>query len=132
MGNGESKQRKRSGSKQSNTPGSPTTSENNQTSLNNAPTPGMQPTTSRGMIRSPSGADIQDKSSGFLPVDKLGKLLVKKTESEQGVSGILPETFVKYVFPKYPELGHRLFHYFYMQSHAKTKHLGVSISFIDN
>lgn len=117
MGNGESKSRR--GSKQS------TTAEVKATSADKSPVSNAaQPTTSRGMIRSPSGADIQDRSVGFQPVDKLGKFLVKKTESQCNVSGILPEIFVKYVFPKYPELGHRLFHYFYMQSHAKTKHLG--------
>lgn len=59
------------------------------------------------MTRSPSGADIKDTQANFLPVEKLAKLLVKKTEQQHGVNGILPDIFVQNVFPKYPNLGHR-------------------------
>lgn len=91
-----------------------------------SPTVQPQPTTTRGMTRSPSGADIHDKlHTQFVPVEKLAKILVKRTENEFNVTGIVSDVFIKYVFPRYPDLGARLFHYFYIQSHAKTKHLGA-------
>lgn len=118
MGNSNSRgeQRKRSGSKQS-----------NNSPEHSSPTSSAGPSTvlPRGMIRSPSGADIQDKSTVFVPVEKLAKLLAKKNETEFGVSGITAQIFVKYVFPAYPELGERLFNHFYVSSRAKTQHLGV-------
>ena len=90
-------ERKRSGSKDS--------QGSLQASNNQSPSKDAVP--KLGMIRSPSGADIKDTQANFLPVEKLAKLLVKKTEQEHGVSGILSDVFVKYVFPKYPNLGHR-------------------------
>lgn len=82
----------------------------------------------RGMIRSPSGADFQDKSTTkFAPIDELAKLLAKKNESEgSGSNGITDHVFTKYVFPRQPELGMRLFKHFHVLSHAKTQHLGVT------
>lgn len=101
MGNTNSgAERKRSGSKDSQG------SIQQATSTNHSPSKDAQPAI-RGMTRSPSGADIKDTQANFLPVEKLAKLLVKKTEQEYGVSGILSDVFVKYVFPKYPNLGHR-------------------------
>ena len=85
------------------------------------------PTKSSGMIRSPSGADFQDKNqTKFAPIDELAKILAKKNEQEGGGSGITDHTFTKYVFPRHPELGMRLFRHFHTLSHAKTKHLGVT------
>ena len=96
--------RKRSGSKDSQT------SQSLHSSSQKSPTKEAIPTTaSKGMTRSASGADIKDTQANFLPVEKLAKLLVKRTEQEHGVSGVLSDVFVKYVFPKYPELGHRYF-----------------------
>lgn len=81
-----------------------------------------------GMIRSPSGADFQDKSTTkFAPIDELAKILAKKNESEgSGSNGITDHVFTKYVFPQHPELGMRLFKHFHVLSHAKTQHLGVT------
>lgn len=85
------------------------------------------PTKSLGMIRSPSGADFQDKNhTQFAPINELAKILVKKNESEGSGSGITDHVFAKYVFPRYPDLGLRLFHHFHTLSHAKTQHLGVT------
>ena len=81
-----------------------------------------------GMIRSPSGADFQDKShTKFGPTEELSKLLARKNESEgSGSNGVTDQIFTKYVFPRHPDLGMRLFRHFHTLSHAKTQHLGVT------
>lgn len=85
------------------------------------------PSKSQGMIRSPSGADFQDKNhTKFAPIDELAKILAKKNEQDGSGSGITDHTFTKYVFPRHPELGMRLFRHFHTLSHAKTKYLGVT------
>lgn len=85
------------------------------------------PVKSQGMIRSPSGADFQDKSHGhFAPINELAKLLGRKNESEGSGSGITEAVFTKYVFPMHPDLGMRLFRHFHNLSHAKTNHLGTT------
>lgn len=83
---------------------------------------------SQGMTRSPSGADFQDKShhTKFAPIDELAKILARKNESEGSGSGITDHVFAKYVFPRHPDLGLRLFRHFHTLSHAKTQHLGVT------
>lgn len=84
------------------------------------------PTRSLGMTRSPSGADFQDKShTKFAPIDELAKILARKNDNDGNGSGITDHTFTKYVFPRHPDLGMRLFRHFHTLSHAKTKHLGV-------
>lgn len=86
------------------------------------------PIKSPGMIRSPSGADFQDKShtTKFAPIDELAKILSKKNESEGSGHGVTDHVFAKYVFPKQTDLGMRLFRHFHTLSHAKTQHLGVT------
>uniref|UniRef100_A0A2M4A8H5 TLDc domain-containing protein n=1 Tax=Anopheles triannulatus TaxID=58253 RepID=A0A2M4A8H5_9DIPT len=81
----------------------------------------------RGMTRTASGADIQDRSqTQFQPVDKLGRMLAKKCEEVHGIhQGITGDIFARYVFPKYPDLGLKLFRYLRHMSHAKTEHLGL-------
>ncbi|XP_055594719.1 uncharacterized protein LOC129745588 isoform X2 [Uranotaenia lowii] len=81
----------------------------------------------RGMTRTASGADLQDRSQAqYHPVEKLGKILVKKCEDERGISGITGDIFAKYVFPKFPNLGLKLFKYLRHNSRAKTDHLGLT------
>ena len=81
----------------------------------------------KGMIRSPSGADIGDKTpTQFQPVEKLGKILLKKTEEEHGIQGISGDIFAKYVFPRFQELGKHLFGYLKFNSKARTEYLGVT------
>ncbi|XP_058119157.1 uncharacterized protein LOC131261205 [Anopheles coustani] len=85
--------------------------------------PGLQ---ARGMTRTASGADIQDRSqTQFQPVEKLGRILVKKCDEQYGIQGITGDIFARYVFPKYPDLGLKLFRYLRFLSHAKTEHLGL-------
>lgn len=82
---------------------------------------------SRGMIRSPSGADFRDtSSSSFIPIEELAKILTKKNETEGTGSGICDHVFAKYVFPSHNNLGLRVFRHFHTQSHAKTTHLGTT------
>lgn len=84
------------------------------------------PVKSLGMIRSPSGADFQDKGhTKFAPIDELAKILSRKNESEGTGHGVSDHVFAKYVFPRQPNLGLRLFRHFHTLSHAKTQHLGV-------
>lgn len=45
-------------------------------------------------------------------IDKLAKILVQKTLSEENVSGIKSKTFAKYVFPAYQDIAGKLFGYF--------------------
>lgn len=85
-------------------------------------------TSPKGMFRSPSGADLKDKSTTkFAPIDELAKILAKKNENEGSrVNGITDTIFTKYVFPQHPDLGMRLFKHFHISSRAKTQHLGVT------
>lgn len=81
----------------------------------------------KGMTRSASGADLQDRlQTQYHPVEKLGKILAKKCEEEHGISGITGDIFAKYVFPKFPDLGMKLFKYLRHNSRAKTEHLGLT------
>lgn len=82
---------------------------------------------SKGMIRSPSGADFRDTTSTkFAPIEELAKILTKKNESEGTGSGICDHVFAKYVFPCHNDLGMRVFRHFHNLSHAKTTHLGTT------
>ncbi|XP_065083071.1 uncharacterized protein LOC135705326 isoform X2 [Ochlerotatus camptorhynchus] len=81
----------------------------------------------KGMTRSASGADLQDRlQTQYHPVEKLGKILAKKCEEEHGINGITGDIFAKYVFPKFPDLGMKLFKYLRHNSRAKTDHLGLT------
>lgn len=81
------------------------------------------------MSRSPSGSEINEKNyTPFVPVEKLSKMLHDKTQQAYGINGIMSDVFVTHVFPKFPDLGHRLFNYFHTNAKAQTKHLG-SIAF---
>ncbi|XP_054280121.1 uncharacterized protein LOC129005898 [Macrosteles quadrilineatus] len=66
-----------------------------------------------GISRNNSGVDLHDKvPSQLLPIDKLSKLLTQKTLEEDSIeNGVSVGTFVRYLFPKYPELGQILFSY---------------------
>lgn len=48
----------------------------------------------KGMTRSASGADLQDRlQTQYHPVEKLGKILAKKCEEEHGINGITGDIF---------------------------------------
>lgn len=69
------------------------------------------------------------ESTNILIYRIYSQILEKKSNEENGVvHGICGDSFVKHVFPKYPDLGHRLFAYLHMSSKAQTKHMG-SIAF---
>ncbi|XP_055387234.1 uncharacterized protein LOC129615866 [Condylostylus longicornis] len=79
----------------------------------------------KGFPRSPSGAEIGEKSlTQFVPIEKLSQILKEKTREIYGINGINSDTFVIYVFPRYADLGHRLFKLFHDNSRAQTEHLG--------
>lgn len=99
------------------------------TSPSSSPKVQLSPRTSvsKGMIRSPSGADFRDTSStNFIPIEELAKILTKKNESEGSGNGISEHVFAKYVFPNNKDLGQRIFRHFHTLSHAKTTHLGTT------
>uniref|UniRef100_A0A6M2DRT9 TLDc domain-containing protein n=1 Tax=Xenopsylla cheopis TaxID=163159 RepID=A0A6M2DRT9_XENCH len=79
----------------------------------------------RGILRSPSGADFQDLvSTQLMPINKLAQILIQKSHEEEGAKGVSRVTFVKYVFPRYPELGEHLYDYLHSNSKAQTEYLG--------
>lgn len=52
------------------------------------------------------------------------QILQQKTHEEHGINNaIICETFVRHVFPQYPDLGYRLYNYIHLTSKAKTKHI---------
>lgn len=98
---------------------------NGQVQLNPAGGPGGPAV--KGMSRTASGADLHDRGQAqYHPVDKLGKILAKKCDDERGINGITGEVFARYVFPKFPDLGLKLFQYLRHNSRAKTDHLGTT------
>lgn len=97
------------------------------TSPPSSPDSQLSPSASKGMIRSPSGADFRDTTStSFAPIEELAKILTKKNESEGSGNGISDHVFAKYVFPNNNDLGLRVFRHFHTLSHAKTTHLGTT------
>jgi TLD len=85
-----------------------------------------EPLASAGMSRTASGADIQDRSTQFEPVDKLARILHKKSEQEYSVNGVACEAFARYVFPSNRNIAVRLFQHMHHHSRAKTQYLGVT------
>ncbi|GLV36995.1 uncharacterized protein CBL_02173 [Carabus blaptoides fortunei] len=81
----------------------------------------------KALSRTASGTDIQDKfSTQLLPIEKLAKILLKRSQVEDHVQGITAGAFSRYVFPRYPALADKLFHHLHRQSGAKTEHLGCT------
>lgn len=88
--------------------------------------PKTQQTSREGMIRSASGADINEKTlTQLIPVEKLSQILRDKSSNQHGINGITSEVFVQQVFPLYPDLGQRLFKLLHHNSRAQTQHLGT-------
>lgn len=83
-------------------------------------------TSGAGMSRSASGTDITEKNyTQFVPVEKLAKILLLKSQHEFGLTGICGEIFVKHVFPNNTDLGYRLFEFMHGASKAQTRYLGA-------
>lgn len=48
----------------------------------------------KGMTRTASGADLQDRlQTQYHPVERLGKILAKKCDDEYGINGITEDIF---------------------------------------
>ncbi|XP_053683100.1 uncharacterized protein LOC128733498 [Sabethes cyaneus] len=108
-----------------NSPTSPVDTPKNAVYLNPAGT--SSNAVGKTMTRTASGADLLDRSQAqYHPVEKLGKILAKKCEEARGINGITADIFARYVFPKFPDLGKKLFQYLRHNSHAKTDHMGVT------
>ncbi|XP_077299419.1 uncharacterized protein LOC143920410 [Arctopsyche grandis] len=67
--------------------------------------------------------DVHDAPANLMPVDKLTKILVKKSHDHDGINGVTEKSFTVYLLPKYPELAKRLFHYFFVQSKSKSQYI---------
>lgn len=52
--------------------------------------------------------------------------MAERSHHEEDIHGISKDVFVKYLFPRYPDLGLRLFRHLHTSSKATTKHLGTS------
>lgn len=101
--------------------------QNNDKSTNNqlaAPTTSSNIKTT--MSRSASGAEISENKylTQFVPVEKLSEILQEKSQ-KFNVNGIVSEVFVSQVFPRYSDLGHRLFQLLHHNSRAQTEYLGT-------
>lgn len=114
-----------SNSRSTDTKSSPhnTENENNDNGQHlSAPTTSNQKTT---MSRSASGAEISEKYlTQFVPVEKLAEKLQEKSQKYH-VNGIVADVFVSQVFPRYSDLGHRLFKQLHHNSRAQTEYLGT-------
>ncbi|CAG5047470.1 unnamed protein product [Parnassius apollo] len=81
--------------------------------------------------RSGSSVDQPDKqevqhSTSMVPVEKLAKLLVQRSQKEDGVNGVAENCFTKYLFPMYPELSHHFFTYLLKVGKCKNKHIPLA------
>ncbi|KAK4878246.1 hypothetical protein RN001_010752 [Aquatica leii] len=80
----------------------------------------------KGLSRTTSGSDIQERPLNLLPVEKLAKILSSRSQEQEGVSGITLKVFSQYLFPRYPLFGEKLFNYFHTLSKSKNAYIGVT------
>ncbi|PZC75395.1 hypothetical protein B5X24_HaOG206125 [Helicoverpa armigera] len=83
--------------------------------------------------RSGSGGDLQGLAEAkekappsMVPVEKLGKLLVQRSQKEDGVNGVTEKSFTKYLFPMYPELARQFFRHIHRAAKCKNKHIPLT------
>ncbi|XP_053617797.1 uncharacterized protein LOC128679521 isoform X2 [Plodia interpunctella] len=82
--------------------------------------------------RSGSGGDLQglEKSDkpppSMVPVEKLAKLLVQRSQKEDGINGVTEKSFTKYLFPMYPELAKQFYKYIHRTGKCKNQHIPLS------
>ncbi|XP_060806770.1 uncharacterized protein LOC106140278 isoform X2 [Amyelois transitella] len=81
--------------------------------------------------RSGSGGDLQglekpDKPPpSMVPVEKLAKLLVQRSQKEDGVNGVTEKSFT-YLFPMYPELAKQFYKYIHRTGKCKNQHIPLA------
>ncbi|XP_072934094.1 uncharacterized protein [Epargyreus clarus] len=92
--------------------------------------PGSGASTPRGSTRgarSGSSGDIEkpepQQPASLVPVEKLGKLLVQRSQKEDGINGVTEKSFTKYLFPMYPELARAFYKYVHKAGKCKNKHI---------
>ncbi|XP_059045941.1 uncharacterized protein LOC131841632 [Achroia grisella] len=80
--------------------------------------------------RSGSGGDLQGLQEkpllSMVPVENLGKLLVQRSQKEDGVNGVTENSFIKYLFPMYPELARQFYKYVHRVGKCKSQHIPLS------
>lgn len=76
--------------------------------------------------RTPSAADVHERPSNLLPVEKLAKILVAKSQQQEGVNGITSAVFTRYLFPRYPLFAEKLYGYLHCLSKSKNSYMTSS------
>ncbi|KPJ13418.1 hypothetical protein RR48_03919 [Papilio machaon] len=81
--------------------------------------------------RSGSSGELPEKpetsqTTSMVPVEKLAKLLVQRSQKEDGVNGVTESCFAKYLFPMYPDLARHFFKYLHKTGKCKNKHINLS------
>ncbi|XP_045503405.1 uncharacterized protein LOC123700276 [Colias croceus] len=83
--------------------------------------------------RSGSSGELQGQQEkaesqplSLVPVEKLGKLLVQRSQKEDGVNGVTENSFTKYLFPRYPELARQFYRYIHKLGKCKNKHIPLA------
>ncbi|KPI98968.1 PREDICTED: uncharacterized protein LOC106118012 isoform X1 [Papilio xuthus] len=81
--------------------------------------------------RSGSSGELPEKieppqTTSMVPVEKLAKLLVQRSQKEDGVNGVTENCFTKYLFPMYPDLARHFFKYLHKTGKCKNKHINLS------
>ncbi|XP_052751678.1 uncharacterized protein LOC113513485 isoform X2 [Galleria mellonella] len=54
------------------------------------------------------------------------KLLVQRSQKEDGVNGVTENSFTKYLFPMYPELARQFYKYVHRMGKCKNKHIPLA------
>lgn len=77
----------------------------------------------KSLSRTQSGNEISERATSLLPVEKLAKILTQKSQHEENINGVGLATFTKYLFPRYPLLAEKLYHYFMANGNGKHNYL---------
>ncbi|GBP20822.1 hypothetical protein EVAR_14548_1 [Eumeta japonica] len=83
----------------------------------------------RGTGRSGSSdSQAQEKppAPSLVPIEKLAKLLVQKSQKEDGINGVTEKVLTKYVFPLYPELARYFHSYARRATSARAQHVPLA------
>ncbi|XP_060532917.1 uncharacterized protein LOC132705949 isoform X2 [Cylas formicarius] len=83
----------------------------------------------KSISRTASGDDIEDSTENqfLMPVERLAKVLSKKSQAEENVSNAVTKSvFYHYLFPRYPLLAEKLYDYFVQNSKAKSSPLSTN------
>jgi len=80
----------------------------------------------KDISRVSSAADIQERPSNLLPLEKLAKILVNKCQQQEGINGITSKVFTRYLFPRYPLFSEKFYNYLLVLSKSKHSYMNAS------